>query len=232
MASPLSDTQLAQLRRLGTCTVANTIETFGVRLRNEGFADRTIRCCTGGEQPVVLGYAATVRIRCSNPRKDGHAYIDRTDWWNYLLTIPAPRVVVIQDVDEVPGTGGFIGEVHANILKALGASGVVTNGTVRDLPEIEFLGLPVFAAGLAVSHAYAHIVDFGTPVEIGGLAIKPGDLLHADLHGVLSVPLEIAAEIPAAAATLLERERRVIELCHATDFSLEKLRAAVTGVFD
>jgi len=232
MESPLTDRQLAELRRLGTCAVANAIETFKVRLRNEGFIDRTIRCCTGGEQPIVCGYAATVRIRCSNPRKDGHPYVDRTDWWNYLLKIPAPRVVVIQDVDEAPGTGSFIGEVHANILKALGAVGVVTNGTVRDLPEVEFVGLPVFARGVAVSHAYAHIVDFDTPVQIGGLAINPGDLLHADLHGVLSVPLEIAAEIPAAAAKIVERERRVIELCHSKDFSLEKLRAAVGGVFD
>lgn len=228
----LTDDQLLQLRKLGTSAVANAIETFGVRLRNEGFAARTIRCMTGLEQPVVVGYAATARIRCSNPRKDGHAYVDRTDWWQYLQQAPGPRVVVIQDVDEAPGTGSFVGEVHANILRALGAVAILTNGTVRDLPNVEFLGMPVFATGLAVSHAYAHIVDFGVPVEIGGLAIQPGDLLHADIHGVLSVPAEIAPEIPAVAARQIERERRVIELCHSPEFSLEKLRAAVKGVFD
>jgi regulator of RNase E activity RraA len=231
MASSLPDSQLAALRSLGTCTVANAIEGFGVRLRNEGFADSTLRCLTGGRKPIV-GHAATVRIRCSNPNADGLPYVDRTDWWNYLLTIPAPRIVVIQDVDEAPGTGSFIGEVHASILKALDCAAVVTNGTVRDLPEIEALGLPVFATGLAVSHAYAHIVDFGVPVEVSGLAINPSDLLHADLHGVLSVPPEIAGQIPAAAAAIMERERRVLDLCASPEFTLDKLRAAVGGVFD
>lgn len=231
MVSPLPDSQLAALQNLGTCTVANAIETFRVRLRNEGFANSTLRCFANGRKPVA-GYAATVRIRCSNPTPDGRPYVDRTDWWNYLLTLPAPRIVVIQDVDEAPGTGSFIGEVHASILKALDCAAVVTNGTVRDLPEIEALGLPVFATGLAVSHAYAHIVDFGEPVEVGGLAIQPGDLLHADLHGVLSVPREIAAEIPSVAATIAERERRVLDLCASPGFTLDKLRAAVGGVFD
>lgn len=231
MNPPLTADQLAALRKLDTCTVANAVETFNVRLRNEGFANRSIRCLTPATVPLV-GFAATVRIRCSNPPMRGHSHPDRTDWWNALLKIPAPRVVVIQDVDEAPGTGGFIGEVHASILQSLGCAGVVSNGTVRDLPAIAPTGFQLFAAGLAVSHAYVHIVDFGHPVEVGGLVVKPGDLLHADVHGVLSVPLEAAAQVPAAAARLVERERRVLDLCHSREFSPEALRAVVKGVFD
>ncbi len=231
MAPPVSSEHLAALRALDTCTVANAVETFDVRLRNEGFADRSIRCLAPGAMPL-LGYAATVRIRCSNPPMRGHGYPDRTDWWNSLLTLPAPRVVVIQDVDESHGTGGFIGEVHAAILAALGCAGVVTNGAVRDLPAIEGTGFHLFASGLAVSHAYVHIVDFGHPVEVGGLAVKPGDLLHGDIHGVLNVPLEIATAIPAVAARLQSQEKQVLDLCRSTEFSLDKLRAAVKGIFD
>ncbi|MBI3878556.1 MAG: RraA family protein [Verrucomicrobia bacterium] len=230
MSAPLTAEQLKALQALDTCTVANAIETFDLRLRNEGFANQTIRRLTAAPAPMV-GHAVTLRIRCSSPPMRGHNYVDRTDWWNHILTIPAPRVVVIQDVDEAPGTGTFLGEVHANILKALGCVGGVTNGAVRDVPAVERTGFQLFAGGVAVSHAYSHIVDFGGPVEIGGLAVNPGDLLHADLHGMLSVPLEIAAQIPAVAAQALERERRVIELCRAKDFSLEKLRAAVKDVF-
>lgn len=230
MPSQLSSEQLAALAALDTCTVANAIETFDVRLRNEGFANRSIQRLTSSAVPLV-GYAATVRIRCSNPPMRGHNYPDRTDWWNSLLALPAPRVVVIEDVDETPGTGGFIGEVHAAILKALGCVGVITNGTVRDLPAIQSTGFQLFASGLAVSHAYIHIVDFGHPVEIGGLAIKPGDLLHADVHGLLSVPLEVAANIPAAAARLIAHERKVLALCHSGGFTAERLREAVKEVF-
>jgi 4-hydroxy-4-methyl-2-oxoglutarate aldolase len=231
MSPILSPAQLAALQALDTCTVANAIETFNVRLRNEGYADSSIRSIFRREKPVV-GYAATVRIRCSNPPMEGHGYVDRTDWWNYVLSLPSPRMVVIHDVDERSGSGAFLGEVHARILKALGCVAAITNGTVRDVPAIEKTGLELFAGALAVSHAYVHIVDLGVPVEVGGLKVQPGDLLHADLHGILSVPGDIAAKIPAVAASLLERERRVNELCGAADFSLEKLRAAVKGVFD
>lgn len=231
MATPLPPEQFAALQNLDTCTVANAIETFDVRLRNEGFADASIRCLTP-DQKSMLGYAATVRIRCSNPPMRGHAYPDRTDWWNSMLALPAPRVVVIQDVDEHPGMGAFIGEVHATILQALGCVGVITNGTVRDLPAIQKSGFQLFASGLAVSHAFVHIVDFGHPVEIGRLKISPGDLLHGDVHGVLSVPASLAAQIPASAQQLLERERKVLELCRSKDFSPGKLRHAVQGVFD
>jgi regulator of RNase E activity RraA len=172
----------------------------------------------------------TARIRCSNPPKDGHAYTDRTDWWNYIQSISEPRIVVIQDVDEKPGTGSLIGEIHAGILMALGCSGVVTNGAVRDVPALEKAGFQVFARSVAVSHAYAHIVDFGKPVEVGGLAVKPGDLLHADMHGVISVPGEIAAQLPAAATKIAERESRVLALCRAGSLSLNELRAAVKEV--
>lgn len=222
----LSREQLDALRRLDSCTVSNAIERFNVRLRNEGFADSSIRCLFERLPPMV-GYAATVRIRCSGPPPSGHKYFDRTDWWDHLLAIPEPRVVVIQDLDATPGLGSIIGEVHATILRALGCVGAVTNSAVRDLPPVEALGFSCFAAHVVVSHAYVHIVDFGGSVEVGGLQVRPGDLLHGDRHGVISVPLEIAAEIPAAATEILEREQRVIKLCNSPDFSIDKLRRAV-----
>jgi 4-hydroxy-4-methyl-2-oxoglutarate aldolase len=226
MTSPLPPDQLEALRRLDTCTVANAIDSFDLRLRNEGFADATIRCVFPRLAPIA-GYAVTVKIRCSSPPPVGHAYSDRTDWWTQILKMPAPRVVVLQDVDNHPGTGAFLGEVHCNILLALGCVGAVTNGAVRDLPAVEATRFQLFAANVAVSHAYSHIVEIGGEVEIGGLKVNPGDLIHADRHGVLSVPAGIAVEIPQVAARILEQERRLIAFCRSQDFTLEKLRAAV-----
>lgn len=217
---------LAALRRLDTCMVANAIENFAVRLRNEGFANSTIRCLFP-QLPSLVGHAVTVKVRCSSPSPDGHGYLDRTDWWDHVLAVPAPRVVVIQDADRAAGTGSFVGEVHASILQALGCAGVVTNGTVRDVGAVEATGFHLFAGGLAVSHAFTHIVEIGGEVEVGGLAVRPGDLLHGDRHGVLSVPKAIAAQIPAAAERIAARERKLIALCRGGEFSLEKLRAAL-----
>ncbi len=223
MQGILAPGQLDALGLLSTCTVSNAIETFDVRLRNTGFTDGSIRCVFPSFPPIV-GYAATARIRCSLPPMQGHAYVDRTDWWSYLLTIPAPRVVVLEDADRSPGLGSFVGEVHANILHALGCVGVVTNGAVRDLHAIEPTGFQMFSSNVAVSHAYAHIFEFGGSVEVAGLKISPGDILHGDLHGVLAIPPEIAGKVPGVAQKLIEREQGIISFCRSPDFSLDRLR--------
>jgi 4-hydroxy-4-methyl-2-oxoglutarate aldolase len=219
------------LQSLDTCTVANAIETFEVRLRNEGFVDSSVHSITPCDNAVV-GHAVTARIRCSSPHMSGGAYVDRTDWWSHILTVPGPRIVVIEDVDPKPGTGAFLGEVHACILHALGCVAAITNGSVRDVPAIAKSGFKLFANHLSVSHAYVHVVEFGTPVKIGGLEIQPGDLLHADSHGVLSVPHAIASAIPAKAAELTERERKVLDLCAQGNVTIERLRDAVHGIFN
>lgn len=222
----LPESLLDDLRALDSCTVANAIEAFDVRIRNAGFTDSSIRCLFE-EFPPVVGYAATARIRTSEPPMEGHSYDDRTDWWNHILAIPAPRVVVVQDIDKHPGIGAFMGEVHANILLAMKCGALVTNGAVRDLQAVRATGFQMFAGSVSVSHAYAHIFDFGGPVEVGGLKVKPGDLIHGDRHGAQTVPGEIAENIPKVARGILERERRLIELCRSHDFTLEKLRETI-----
>lgn len=221
-----SPAELEAVRRLDSCTVANTIETFHERLRDEGFTDKSIRCLFP-RLPVMLGFAATVRIRGSTPPTAGGLYPDRTDWWDYLLSLPSPRVVVIEDVSVRPGFGSLLGAVHVNILRALGCAGAVTNGAVRDIPVLEKLGFPVFAGNLTVSHAYIHILDFGRPVQIAGLAIRSGDLVHGDVHGVQTIPLDLIPRIPEVAAKISARDAQIIAFCQSDDFSLEKLKSIV-----
>ncbi|HZL42443.1 MAG TPA: RraA family protein [Verrucomicrobiae bacterium] len=226
MKSILSQDQLEALRRWDACTLANAIETFHERLRNEGFADHTVRCLFPHLQPM-LGYAATIKIRGSAPPTTDGSYADRTDWWDYVLSVPAPRVVIVQDVATRPGLGSLVGAVHMNILRALDCVGVVTNGSVRDIPAAESAGFHFFAGSIAVSHAYVHIVEIGKPIEIGGLKVQSGDLLHGDLHGVQSIPLDLASRLPGVAADIAAKEQALIALCRSPEFSLEKLRATV-----
>jgi 4-hydroxy-4-methyl-2-oxoglutarate aldolase len=225
--SSLTDAQLDALRGFDACTVANAIETFDQRLRNEGFVDHTVRSLFPEFAPMV-GYAATVRIRGSSPPVAGAPYPDRTDWWNYVDSLPKPRVVVLQDVASKIGLASLVGEVHMTILRTLGCVGVVTNGAVRDIPAARAAGFNYFAGCVSVSHGYVHIVDFGDPVEIGGLKIESGALLHGDLHGVQSVPVEIAGQIPDVAARITAQKQALLALCRSPGFTLEKLRAAVT----
>jgi 4-hydroxy-4-methyl-2-oxoglutarate aldolase len=213
---------LEDLRALSTCVVASAIETFDVRLRNQGFSDSRLHCMFP-ELPAAVGYAATARLRGSDPPMEGHSYYDHAAWWESVLKIPAPRIVVIQDVDSTPGLGAFIGEVHANILLALGCVAVVTNGAVRDLPEVRKSGLPTFAGNVSVSRAYAHIFDFGGTVEIAGLTVNPGNLLQGDMHGLQTVPREIATRVPEKAREIVQSRKELIGLCHSTNFSIAEL---------
>jgi regulator of RNase E activity RraA len=218
--------EMEMLGQLTSCQVVDAIETFDVRLRNEGIMDASIHCLFPN-LPSMVGYAVTARIRTSAPPMSGRSYPDRTDWWNYLLTIPAPRVVVLQDLDRSPGFGSCAGEVHSHIFKALGCAGLITNGAVRDLQAAESIGFSFFAGNVAVSRAYYHMLEFGNPVEVGNLKVSPGDLLHGDRHGVVAIPPTIAKDIPAAAARVEALERRVLEVADSQNPTLHDIREAV-----
>ena len=172
---PLVDPNvLEKLRELNSCSVANAVETFGVRLRNTGFTDSSIRCIFQ-DFPRTVGYAATVRVRTSDPPMEGESYYYRLDWLDHVLSIPAPRVLVVQDIDRHPGLGAFIGDVHSNILAAIGCIAVVTNGAVRNVSEAEALHFQMYAGTSSVSHAYAHVFDFGAPMDVAHMQVQPGD---------------------------------------------------------
>jgi len=209
--------------------VANAIETFGVRLRNSGFSDSSVRCIFEDFSPMV-GYAATIRVRTSEPPMEGDGYYYRLDWLEHVLSVPPPRILVMEDLDRIPGLGSFIGDLHANILRALGCIGVVTNGAVRNVEAARALKFQMFAGSLSVSHAFAHLFDFGGPVEVGKMQVQPGNLLHGDRQGVQTVPIEIAQKIPAVARRMNGEEREIIEFCQSGDFTLENLRSNVAAL--
>lgn len=231
--TPLTPEILEELRGFGTCLVSNAIEKFKVRPRNEGFTDPTIKCVFPSH-PAIIGYAATGRIRSDVfPIADGvPEFLDRTDWWDHVVSIPGPRIVVQQDMDHhlgmhPHGHGAYWGEVHANIHLRLGCVGAITNGAVRHVDRIQHSGFQVFASSVSVSHGFVHFVDFGGPVQVAGLTVSPSDLLLADQHGVLLIPHEIAADLPAVAREIEQKKARIVHFCRSSAFSIEELRKMV-----
>ena len=222
---PLSASELQALEAWPTPAIANAIETFDVQPRNQGFM-LGIRCIFPDFEPMV-GYACTATMLADSPATKRDRGSTLTHWDNITGT-PGPRIAVIHDLDQPRGIGSLWGEVNANIHKALGCLGVITDGGVRDLDEVQELGFHFFAADVIPSHAYVHIVDAGIPVKMGGLVVNNGDLLHADKHGVVSIPHEIAREVPDACQKVEDGERRIINFCKSPDFDVEKLK---TGKF-
>ncbi len=208
---------LEALRRYDSPTLSNAIETFDVRPRDVGFASHEVRCMFP-DLGVMVGYAATAAIRAR-----GKASGDPEPLWTHVRAVPAPRVVVVQDLDEPPAHGALWGEVMANTFTALGCVGAVTDGCVRDLDEVRALGFHFFARGPGVSHAYVRVESAGEPVTVGGLTVSPGDLIHADQHGVLLIPAGIAAELPAAADRVIAAEQEFIRWLRSPAFDPARL---------
>jgi regulator of RNase E activity RraA len=217
---PLSQSELEALRRISTPTIANAIETFDLRPRNDGFMDSSIRCLFP-ELGAMAGYAVTAKITA---RERSEKAVPPWQLWSIVERTPGPRIVVIQDLDYPDPVGSYWGEVNGSIYKGLGCAGTVTNGGVRDLDEVRATGFRFFASCVLVSHAYVHLVEVSEAVRVGGLTVQTGDLLHGDQHGVASIPHEVARRLPEAAAEVERRERRIIDFARSPECSAEGLR--------
>lgn len=219
MADLLTDAQFEALKRYNTPTISNAIEVFNVRPRNVGFLPHQIRCLLP-EVGVVCGYAVTAQTMAMPGENPPPELLG--NYFRYVAATPGPKIAVGQDLDDPPGLGAQFGEVTATIHKKLGCVGHITSGCPRDLDEVAALGFALFGLNPCVSHAYVRLVDFGKPVQIAGVEIKPGDLLHADKHGVCLIPHEIAPRLAEACAEVERLEKPLLEECRRPDFDLER----------
>jgi 4-hydroxy-4-methyl-2-oxoglutarate aldolase len=217
----LSPSELDVLRRYNTPTISNAIELFDVRPRHLGFLPHTIRCLLPDLGPIV-GYAVTSRTRAARPEPTDTLSDLTADYLRYVAAQPGPKIAVGWDLDEPPGLGAQFGEVTATIHQKLGCVGHITSGCPRDLDEVHALGFQLFGLNPCVSHAYVRLVDFGSPVVIGGAEIHSGDLIHADKHGVCLIPHQVAPKLAEACAEVERRERPILEICRSANFSLEE----------
>jgi 4-hydroxy-4-methyl-2-oxoglutarate aldolase len=227
--SPLNEEEFRSLQALDSCSVANAIERFNLQLRNEGYTEGGLTC-QFPEMGSMLGYAFTLQVRSYAPPTKSKAYdFENTLWWDGLLALPKPRILIVQDMDRQPGVGALVGELHTEVLKKLGCIGVVTNGAVRDVDRVKPLNFHMFSNQLSVSHGYSHVVHSGGRVQIGGLEIGAGDLIHGDQHGIIRIPRELASRIPQTAEALRQKEAEIVAFCKSPTFSVEELRALLNS---
>ncbi|HTQ38589.1 MAG TPA: RraA family protein [Pirellulales bacterium] len=205
----ISAATLAALAKFDTPTISNTIELFDVVPRNRGYMDGRIRAAFP-ELPPMVGFAATASFRSDAPPATGDAYGSIDLQVARFAELLGPAAVVFQDFDD-PAVGATFGEVMCSTYRAFGSAGLITSGAGRDLEQVRALNYPVFTGGTICSHGYCHILHLGLPVRVGGLMVNNGDLLHGDLNGVTRIPLEIADQLPQAAAEFAAAEKIVLD---------------------
>lgn len=213
------------LLQLDTPTVCNALEIVNPRRRACGFNIRPFRCIRPELAPI-LGYARTARIRAAHqPDKR----MDADGYYSYIAEGgPVPSITLIQDMDDTPGYGAFWGEVNTNIHFGLGSLGVITNGSVRDLPDSQSR-FQMLAGMVNPSHAFVSVVDWGVPVNLHGMDVIDQDLVHADLHGAVVIPQADTAAVVEEAARIMAKERIVIDAAQQPGFNMDKLREAWKG---
>jgi regulator of RNase E activity RraA len=218
------------LRALDTPTVCNLIEMVAPERRGSFYTVKHLHC-PFPDLPPMVGFAKTVTIRTRDKVPLGEAgYMQkRLDYLDYVAADPRPGIVVIEDLDgEHVGYGAFWGEVQSNIHKALGCLGTITNGSVRDIPMIP-PGFQMLAGSISPSHAYVHVADYGMPVNIHGMAVESGNLIHADRHGAVVVPAAKIAEMRPALDKINAQEKRIIDAARASNGNVETIKAALQG---
>ena len=218
----LTDAQLDTLRQIDSPTIANAIEAFGVRGLVEGFAGWELRCAFP-ELGTMLGYAVTCTGDTTTPSRRGDRGLMRL--WEAIEQAPKPAVLVIKDVGTDRGRSCHMGEVMATTAKALGAVGCVSDGGLRDVNEVRALGgFQYFCPGFVVSHGHPLICDVGVDVTLDGLDIRPGDLLHGDVNGLLVIPASVADRVADEARKVREKEATVLEFLRQPGLTVEALR--------
>ena len=218
---------LDALAALDTPTVCNALEVVAPKRRGYGYTVQPL-VCARPEAGSVVGYARTATLRAAHPSNLSSSGLRQLSdaYYEYIDQGPKPSIVVIQDLDgDMRGYGSFWGEVNSNIHKGFGCEAVITDGSVRDLPDIA-PGFQMLAGRVGPSHAYVHIVDFGRPVNVAGMRVEDSEIIHADQHGAVVIPAELAADIPAAAAQIAEREAVIISAAQKEGFDIERLREA------
>jgi regulator of RNase E activity RraA len=212
--------EIKALAAWDTPALSNALDALRLRPCNTGYTDGSVRRITGGG--VMAGRAVTARMVAREPGEDG---IPVSRLHQVISELDGPVVVAIEDLDQPPGAGAFLGEVNGSLLAALGIAGLVTNGRVRDAGDLRRLPYPVYAAGLCVSRAYMRLTEVGATVTVAGMTVAPGDILHGDEHGVLRVPPEALPGIVAKAELIREEEQRVVGWSRSAGFSVPGLLA-------
>lgn len=205
----LTPAVLEKLRTFDTPTICNLVELFEVRPQNTGYMDGRIVAAYPQMGPIV-GYAATATFRSNLPPRSGDSYSSLDAQVERFAELSGPPIVVFQDVDD-PTVAATFGEVMCSVYKGFGAVGLITSGAGRDLDQVEAINFPAFTSGAICAHGYCHTLAVNVPVTVGGICIYPGDLLHDDLNGVTTIPLEIATEVAGVCDELAAAEKVVLD---------------------
>ena len=222
----MNDSLLKLLQQVDTPTVCNAIEVAQGKRGFNAFTRGTM-LASHPEAPAMVGYARTARIAAVAPPTEAPDVIKerRMNYYRHMLEGPRPAVAVVEDMDFPHCIGAYWGEINTTVHKGFGLSGALTNGVMRDLGDVPD-GFPVVAGSIGPSHGFVHVKEVGTNVNVFGMQVADGDLIHADRHGAVVIPQDVIPTLEAAIRKLLDTENLVLDPARQEGFDFEAFEAA------
>lgn len=222
---------LKLLQSVDTPTVCNAIEVAQGKRGFDAFTRGTM-LCSAPDEPAIVGYARTAKIAAVNAPTEAPEVIKarRMAYYKHMADAPMPAVAVVEDTDFPDCIGAYWGEINTTVHKGFGLSGTLTNGVMRDLGDVP-TGYPVIAGSIGPSHGFVHVQEIGTQIEIFGMTVTEGDLIHADRHGALVIPKDVIETLEASIEKLLSTEALILEPARSAEFNFEVFEEA-WGTFE
>lgn len=221
------DDIISLLQKTDTPTVCNAIELLGVRPGAEGFTSSAVKCLYP-ELGSMAGYAVTVQMETVTQMEPRDPNVTMA-FYELLAKTPNPSVIVIQEIGGYREFAAHTGDVMTTLVQNFGAIGLVTDCNVRDFNEVRELGFHTFAAGTSPSHVHCRIANVGVPVQVHGMTVRTGDIIHGDINGLVNVPKERIDELPEKIAQVRKSEQDLMARVRAGGFTLDDLRELLFG---
>jgi len=219
---------LNELREFDTALLANTIGYIDPTPPHEYYMGQSISCLTPTLGPSV-GVAVTCEVESSTPNV-------KADWelyWKQLDEIAAmkiPVIWVVKTLGSRPDHECVLGDGMAKTLYAAGSIAVVTDGGARDLNAFPSIPFAAYGRGKTIHHCALRFHRKDRPVEVGGITVRPGDVLHANAEGVIRLPASCLAKLPERAVAMRAFEQDAHRHLRRTDLTALEKRKLVTAL--
>lgn len=213
---------IRKLLEFDTPTVSNGFDMLRVRDPSNGYTGPDVRALMPDFGPRV-GIAVTSRMDTTSGGVDNPPSLMK-DWIKLMADAAKtglPVFAVMESVGPRPRYTVTIGDGMGTIMKLAGANAFITNGSIRDLDGVREIGLACWAAGLSPMHGMMRWLDVGSPVMIDGMAVRNGDIIHADVNGAVVIPPNVADQVYEKAVAVRQREQGLFKVWRAPNFTLD-----------